>query len=309
MKQSDGWAFIVNPIAGAGYGAACEATVHEMMQRHGARGEVVLTESKGHATQLAESFARRGFPYIVGVGGDGTLSEVAQSLATHPEVTFGAVAAGTGNDFIHILGFPDRFEEQQWQALFAAETAAMDVGRCNGKLFINGMGLGFDAQVAYENYHMENGGEVRKGSKSKYTWHIVKNIFSYKERPMRVTMGGRTEERRSFLNTIANGRRLAGGLELTPRALANDGLLDYCSTDPLSVPMRLRELMSVSRHTHLADKVFHYTQTDRIEFAFDGEVPAHLDGELMFAQRFVVDVLPGALRSIYDPQGAHYFRI
>jgi diacylglycerol kinase (ATP) len=308
MTKGDGWAFIVNPIAGAGYGAGCAATVHEMMRLHHVKGEVVLTESKGHATQLADSFARRGFPYIVGVGGDGTLSEVAQALAVHPEVTFGAVAAGTGNDFIHILGFPDRFAEPQWKALFAAETAAMDVGRCNGKLFINGMGLGFDAQVAYENYHMENGGGVRTGNKSKYTWHIVKNIFSYRERPMRVTMGGKTEERRSFLNTIANGRRLAGGLELTPKAIANDGLLDYCSTDPLSVPMRLKELVSVSRHTHLADRVFHYAQTDRIEFAFDGEVPAHLDGELIFAQTFIVDVLPGALRSIYDPRGAHYFK-
>jgi diacylglycerol kinase (ATP) len=309
VKHSDGWAFIVNPIAGNGYGAACAATVREMMECHGARGELVLTEYKGHATELAGAYARKGFPFIVGVGGDGTLSEIAQALVTEPAVTFGAVAAGTGNDFIHILGFPDRFEEPQWRALFAGETAAMDVGRCNGKLFINGMGLGFDAQVAYENYHMEDGGEVRKGSKSKYTWHIVKNIFSYRERPMRVTVGGRTEERRSFLNTIANGRRLAGGLELTPRAIANDGLLDYCSTDPLSVPMRLRELMSVSRHTHLSDPVFHYLQTDKIEFAFDGEVPAHLDGELTFAQRFSVDVLPGALRSIYDPRGAHYFRI
>jgi diacylglycerol kinase (ATP) len=309
MKKTDGWVFIVNPVAGNGFGATQVDTVRQMMTRHGAAGEVVLTKSKGHATELAAQYADKGFPIIVGVGGDGTLSEIAQALVTRKGVTFGAVSAGTGNDFIHILGFPDRFEEPQWQALFAGTTAAMDVGRCNGKFFINGMGLGFDAQVAYENYHMEDGGEVRKGSKSKYTWHIVKNIFSYKERPMRVTVGGRTEERRSFLNTIANGRRLAGGLELTPRAIANDGLLDYCSTDPLSVPMRLRELMSVSRHTHLSDPVFHYLQTDKIEFAFDGEVPAHLDGELTFAERFSVDVLPGALHSIYDPNGAHYFTI
>jgi diacylglycerol kinase (ATP) len=184
----------------------------------------------------------------------------------------------------------------------------MDVGRCNGRHFVNGMGLGFDAQVAYDNYHMENGGEVRRGSKSKYTWHIVKNILVYRERPMRVTINGRTEVRRSFLNTIANGRRLAGGLMLTPRAMANDGLLDYCSTDPLSVPMRFRELISVSRHTHLQDKVFHYDQVSSIGFAFDGEVPAHLDGELIFAQEFKVDLIPGALRAIYDPAGDHYFR-
>ncbi len=128
----------------------------------------------------------------------------------------------------------------------------MDVGRCNGKYFINGMGLGFDAQVALDNYHMENGGGVRKGSKAKYTWHIVKNILFYKERPMRVTLEGRTVEQRSFLNTIANGRRLAGGIHITPKALADDGLLDVCMTDPLSVPMRFKELVSFQHQTHLS---------------------------------------------------------
>ena len=308
MKHDDGWVFIVNPVAGNGYGATCVATAKEMMERHGVGGEVALTRSKGHATELAAGFADRGFPFIVGVGGDGTLSEIAQALAGRTGITFGAVAAGTGNDFIHILGFPDRFADEQWRVLFEAATMDMDVGRCNGKYFINGMGLGFDAQVAFENYHMEDGGEVRGGSKSKYLWHIVKNILLYRERPMRVTMDGRTEERRSFLNTIANGRRLAGGLQVTPQALANDGLLDYCSTDPLSVPMRLRELMAVTKRTHVGRPEVHYVQTDRITFDFDTEVPAHLDGELIFSTRFQVDLLPCALRMIYDPAGDHYFK-
>jgi diacylglycerol kinase (ATP) len=309
MRRTDGWAFIVNPIAGNGYGASCADEARKMMKRHGASGEVALTRAKGHATELAAAFVEKGFPIIIGVGGDGTLSEIAQALVGRAGVTFGAVAAGTGNDFIHILGFPDRFADRQWQALFDGATADMDVGRCNGRHFINGMGLGFDAQVASENYHMENGGEVRKGSKAKYTWHIVKNILLYKEKPMRVTLFGRTEERRSFLNTIANGRRLAGGLQITPKAFANDGLLDYCSTDPLSVLMRFRELISVTKKTHLENPEVHYVQTDRIGFEFDGDVPAHLDGEVIFSPRFQIDVIPGALRTIYDPGGDHYFRL
>jgi diacylglycerol kinase (ATP) len=307
MRDTDGWVFIVNPIAGNGFGASCEATARAMMKAHGITGEVVLTRAKGHATELAARHARDGFRTIVGVGGDGTLGEVAQALVSHPEVAFGAVAAGTGNDFIHMLGFPDRFTEQDWTALFQGDTAPMDIGRCNGKFFINGMGLGFDAQVAYENYHMENGGEVRGGSKSKYTWHIVKNLVLYRERTMRVTIDGRTEERRSFLNTISNGRRIAGGLMLTPRALADDGMLDYCSTDVLSLPHRLRGLVAVSRHTHLSDPLFRYVQTARIDVEFDEEVPAHLDGELIFATRFAIDILPGAVHAIIKKAGGHYF--
>ncbi len=42
----------------------------------------------------------------------------------------------------------------------------MDVGTVNGMIFLNGMGLGFDAQVAAENY--TEPGKVKKGGKHKY---------------------------------------------------------------------------------------------------------------------------------------------
>jgi diacylglycerol kinase (ATP) len=307
MSRTDGWAFIVNPIAGNGFGAACVETVKKMMERYDVKGEVVLTRAKGHATELAASYVEKGFARIVGVGGDGTMSEIAQALVGRENIVFGAVAGGTGNDFIHILGFPDRFQEADWQALFQAIDMPMDVGRCNGRYFLNGMGLGFDAQVAFENYHMEDGGEVRAGSKSKYFRQIIKTILLYREKEMSMTMDGVTERRKSFLNTIANGRRLAGGFYLTPRAMADDGLLDVCLTDPLSLPMRFRELVSVMRRTHLKDPVVHYHQVARITVQFDAEVPAHLDGELVFASRFQIDVLPRALPVIVNPRGDCYF--
>jgi len=307
MKRTEGWVFIVNPIAGNGYAGSLVPTLKEMMGRHGADGEIVSTRGKGHATELAAEHAARGARRIVGVGGDGTLSEMAQALVGTKGVTFGAVAAGTGNDFIAVLGFPERFAPEDWDALFQAAETGMDVGRCNGRYFINGMGLGFDAQVAMDNFHMENGGEVKKGSKAKYTWQIVKNILFYHERPMRVTIEGRTVEQRSFLNTIANGRRLAGGIHITPKALADDGLLDVCMTDPLSVPMRFKELIHFQHQTHLADAVVHYHQVNRATFEFDEEAPAHLDGEVTFGRRYDIDILPKALRVIYKPNGPHWF--
>jgi len=308
MAGNDQWVFIVNPIAGNGYGAACASTVREMMTAHGARGELALTRAKGHATELAAAYAERGFTRIVAVGGDGTASETASALVGRKGVAFGIVGAGTGNDFIHILGFPDRFGEEDWKALFRCDTAAMDVGRCNGKYFFNGMGLGFDAQVAYENYKMNDGGGVKEGSKSKYMRQILKTIFLYKEIPMRFSIDGASENRKCFLNTISNGRRIAAGLYLTPKAIADDGLLDICLMDPLSIPGRLKELISVKKGTHLDDKPTHYHQASRITAEFDREVPAHLDGELTSASRFDIDLLPKALTVMINPAGDHYFR-
>ena len=307
MARTDGWAFVVNPISGNGYGAACATVIKDAMARHGVSGEIALTRAKGHAVELAASFAEKGFSPIIGVGGDGTIGEVGQALIGRPGVVFGGVPAGTGNDLVHIFGFQDRFKEQDWGTLFEATALPMDAGCCNGRYFFNGMGLGFDAQVAFENYHMDNGGGVRAGSRSKYFWHVLKTLHSYKEREMLITIEGRKEKRTCFLNTIANGRRLAGGFMITPKAMADDGLLDYCTADPLSLPMRVKGLATVMNGTHLHQSFIHYAQLPGMLIEFENEVPAHLDGEIIFASRFAISVAPGAVRAIINPKGDHYF--
>jgi diacylglycerol kinase family enzyme len=66
---------------------------------------------------------------------------------------------------------------------------------------------------------------------------------------------------------------------------------------------------AIKKHAHLENPAVHYVQSAKAAYQFDTEVPAHLDGELIFATAFDVDVLPGGLRSIIDPAGAHYFRL
>ncbi len=301
------WLFIINPVAGNGLAASYATTVQAMIERYQIPAEMIFTQRRGHATQLANDYVQQGFTHIVGVGGDGTFSEIIQALVHKPEVTFGAVSAGTGNDFIHILGFSDHFSDEDWEIFFEENTIQMDVGRCNDRYFINGMGLGFDAQVAFENYEAENSRAVKAGSKAKYWKHILKTLVTYKEQDMRVSYLDQARTTKSFLNTIAIGRRLAGGFYLTPSAIANDGLLDICMISQLSLSGRIKELLRVIKQAHIEDPVVNYFTTDRIVFEFDHEVPAHLDGEMYFGSRFEVSILPHHLKTIYNPYGNHFF--
>ena len=59
---------------------------------------------------------------------------------------------------------------------------------------------------------------------------IIAGMISlfFKEKKMTVTTENGTHETDCFINTIAVGRRFAGGFFLTPKAIANDGLLDVC---------------------------------------------------------------------------------
>ncbi len=133
------------------------------------------------------------------------------------------------------------------------------------------------------------------------------DLLFFKEKKMVVITNGQTIITDCFMNTIANGRRFAGGFYLTPEALANDGLLDVCAIKEISLPQRLKILLMVPKGTHINDKRVHYYKTEKLSLEFPSEVPFHVDGELFFAKDFEVTTLPGALNIIYNPEGSHYF--
>jgi diacylglycerol kinase (ATP) len=168
------------------------------------------------------------------------------------------------------------------------------------------MGLGFDAQVAAENY--TEPGKVKKGGKYKYIWHIVKTLLFFKEKRMTVITPEGKHETDCFINTMANGRRFAGGFFLTPRAIANDGLLDVCMIKKLSLFQRFVILLKVPKGTHINDPKVNYYQTPSIKLEFPQKVPFHVDGELFFSDKFDVSIIPGALKTIYNPDGNHFFK-
>lgn len=306
MSKEGKWVFIVNPVAGNGYALAFADELKNKIKQYNIDADIVFTERRGHATEISEKHAAQGYSFIIGVGGDGTFNEIAAPLLNRKNITAGLIPAGTGNDFIQILGFPGRFKDQDWEIFFNKNVIQMDVGRCNNMIFLNGMGLGFDAQVAAENY--TEPGEVKPGGKNKYIWQILKTLLFFKEKKMMVLADGKKSETDCFINTVANGRRFAGSFFLTPEAIANDGLLDVCSIKKLSLPQRLRILLMVPKGTHIFDKKVNYYKTGKLSLEFPETVPYHVDGELYFSQSFEIGVIPEALNIIYNPSGPHFFR-
>jgi YegS/Rv2252/BmrU family lipid kinase len=303
--MTDKWVFIVNPVAGSGSARSQLPVMEKMIGKHNIDAEVVTTRYKGHASELSAEYLDKGFRYFIGVGGDGTLNEIARPLINKPDIILGLIPAGTGNDFNQIPGFHDRFTESDWEVFFRKNIIAMDAGSVNGMIFLNGMGLGFDAQVASENYDSQ--GNAKEGGKNRYIWQIIKTLLFFREKRMIALTGNVSTETDCFINTIAIGRRFAGGFLLTPRALANDGLLDVCSIKRLSLPERFNILLKVPKGKHINDRRINYYQTPAISLEFPEAVPFHVDGELFFQKRFDVTLIPGALNIIYNPDGPHFF--
>jgi diacylglycerol kinase (ATP) len=304
--MTDKWVFIVNPVAGSGSAKSQLPKLEEIIRKNNLDAEIIFTRTKGHAAELSGISLEKGTRYIIGVGGDGTINEIARPLIGKPDVVLGLIPAGTGNDFIQILGFPNRFGEKDWDMFFQRNTISMDIGSVNGLIFLNGMGLGFDAQVAAENYTEQ--GNVKEGGKNRYIWHIIKTLLFFREKRMTVIQENVRQETDCFINTIAIGRRFAGGFLLTPKALANDGLLDVCSIKKLSLQERFRILLKVPAGKHVNDGRINYFQTPALTLEFPEPVPFHVDGELYFSDKFNVSIIPSGLKLIFNPDGPHFFR-
>ncbi len=305
MQADKKWGFIVNPVAGNGLAKTYLPLIEKHAKTRNLNYDIALTEYHNHAVELAHDFAVKGYKYIIAVGGDGTIHEAATGLLQHDhDAILGAIPAGSGNDIIPMLGFPHQFTDKDWDIFFNCNTVLSDVGVCNGHYFINGMGLGIDAQIAVSKTKAEE--DISKKHTS-YFSHIIKTIMTFKEEPFTLILGEEETNVNCLIYTIGNGRRFGGGYYLTPKAIANDSTFDICFADKLSILERILLLAKVPSGTHIKNKKVMYSQADRILLQFNTKVPYHLDGEIYYDEQFIVNILPQKLKLLYNPEGDHYF--
>jgi diacylglycerol kinase family enzyme len=116
--------------------------------------EVVETERRGHAIELARQARADGHEVVIALGGDGTVNEVVNGLLAEgprPDVPhLGVVPGGGGNVFARALGIP-RDPVEATGALLGAlrdgRRREIGLGRIDERWFTFNAGLGWDAEV------------------------------------------------------------------------------------------------------------------------------------------------------------------
>jgi diacylglycerol kinase family enzyme len=184
----------------------------------------------------------------------------------------------------------------------AGRTRAIDVGcivvESEGvgepieRSFINGLGMGMDAQVTVESdkLHYLSGPLVYYGG-------IAAAFFSYRAKPMRVQVEGLDVEQRLLFASIGNGRCQGGSFYITPQAQIDDGLLDLCMVEQMSLPRMLRALPLLTRGDHTRLPQVTMARATAIVVSSDWSFPVATDGEVVTnkARRVTVTVEPGAI--------------
>jgi diacylglycerol kinase family enzyme len=135
---------IVNPRAGQG------ETAEEVVRGAEARGVRVHVLGKGDDPA---GLARQAEADALGIaGGDGSLAPVAE-VALERGLPLVCVPLGTRNHFARDLGLDRDEPVAALDAFVDREERRIDVGRANGRLFLNNVSLGLYAQLVHGREH------------------------------------------------------------------------------------------------------------------------------------------------------------
>jgi diacylglycerol kinase (ATP) len=224
-------AVIINPISGGarpGAAASRAELAASLIERHGERADVFITERPAHARELAAIAVKQGARLVVAWGGDGTINEVATALA-FGDVPIGIVASGSGNGLATELGVAPRPELALTNAMKAAPFR-IDLGELGGRLFVNVAGVGIDASIAWQFNAAHNVGRGFRG----YLKIAARTLWSYEPRFYTITAGGRPRRLRAVLVVFANGAQYGNGARIAPDARIDDGQLDVVMVEEAS---------------------------------------------------------------------------
>ena len=195
-----------------------------------------------------------------------------------------------------LLYFQRRNLSEQVDNAIHGEARLIDAGLCNGRIFLNCLGIGFDGEVARE----INSVKWLSG-RMKYYWVVIKKILSYRSRVLEINWPGGHKHGRRFMVTAANGYRSGGGFKVAPEADWQDGLLELVIIDPLPVWKRFLYLPSIEKGTHLGLPFVVNSKVIQLIITSKESVAGHLDGELIEGNSFEISVM----RRRYQFRGLH----
>jgi diacylglycerol kinase (ATP) len=285
--------FIVNPVAGGGRPLRLLPKLRAFVRQRGVAAEFACTERPGHAVDLAKHAAEQGFAPVVGVGGDGTLHEIANGLlAASNSAPLAVVPSGAGNDFarcLGLLGSPDVALDVVWNGV----EQVVDVAACNGRYFLNVGGVGFDARVARTATRVRR--PLRIGFVP-YLVGILTELVRNTSDELVLHLDDRTMRRTCFMVAVANGRFYGGGMKICPGASRTDGLLDLCVVGDATRFEVLRLLPKVFSGGHAGHPKVEMLRARRVRLEGRSEVEVEVDGELVGLLPAQFEVMPSALR-------------
>jgi len=296
---------IVNPRSGGGISEKRWAAVVSAISDGMGSFDTRFTEAPGHARTLAHEEAIQGRKLVVALGGDGTISEVADGLvAAGRNTEMGVIPRGTGGDFRRSLGIENELLSAA-EHLRKSKARPVDVGRVSfvahdggesSRHFLNVTSVGFSSVVA----RRANQGTKRLGGRISFLSAVVNSLVTYDNAEVNISIdGGEPRRMTLLLAAVGNGRYFGGGMKICPEAFLDDGYFDFVTVGDLGRLEVLAKIHRIYSGNHLSMKEVRSIRCRQVQLTpvdAKGEIPLEIDGETPGRLPARFEMLPGALR-------------
>jgi diacylglycerol kinase (ATP) len=282
--------FIINPISGGKKKDKVPDLIEKNLDHSLFEPTIVITNRAYHGSKLAKNGVGE-FDTIVAVGGDGTVNEIASSIAG-TDTVMGILPFGSGNGLSRFLGIP-MDTEQAIKTLNQRRIEVIDAAKINRQWFFNMAGMGFDAHIS----------EVFAQDKTRgfgaYIKSSFREIINYKPEMYHLEIDGTHYDREAFMLSFANSSQYGNNAHVSPYASVQDGLLDVCIIKPFPLYTFIGMGLRMFLKTADKSKYVEIIRGREVRVKREKSGPVHLDGEpQIIGTEAEIQIVPHSLKII-----------
>lgn len=282
--------FIINPVSGGKKKDNVPQLVQESLDADLFEPTVVFTTGVMHASKLAADAVGH-YNYVIAVGGDGTVNEIASSIVG-TDTALGIIPFGSGNGLARFLKIPMDTSEAI-KTLNKEKIETIDSAKLNGQPFFNMAGMGFDAHISEVFSHDKTRGF------GAYIRSALHEIANYQSETYHLEIDDVAYEREAFMLSFANSSQYGNNAHVSPHASVQDGLIDICIIKPF--PLWRFPEMGFRMFTKTAEgsKYVQIIRGRHVMVKRSKGGPVHLDGEpQLLGTDAEINIIPKSLKII-----------
>ncbi|MFP4082756.1 MAG: diacylglycerol/lipid kinase family protein [Candidatus Aminicenantes bacterium] len=298
---------IVNPESNKGKTRKRWEQIKEALKSFLKEFKYEFTEKPFQAIEISRTAIKEGTELIVGVGGDGTMNEIANGFyenqkIINPKTVLGIVPSGTGCDFIRSLNISMNLKNAL-KVMTQAPSSWIDMGRVKFKdhhhtdqerFFLNVADFGIGGEVVRK----VNQNRMRRKASS-YLRCLVSTFMAYKNKKVSIIIDGKKLPLHEYLvGTISNGRIFGKGMKIAPDAKLDDGLFDVVLVKGMKALEFFKNVWKIYTGSHLSHPKISLIRGKKIEAypeAGEKDVLIELDGEQLGKLPATFEILPKSL--------------
>ena len=299
--------FIVNPAAGKGSAAKrIIPKIESYFSTHpDLSWEIYQTKEALDGKAYVESVAKTGEPVrFYACGGDGTLYEVVNGAYKYPNAAVGIIPLGSGNDFARIFGGSEKLFDIDAQV--NGETMPFDLIDAGGHVAINQCSMGLDVEVCAKQAYFKKLPGV--GGEFAYTMSLFYCLLRRLNSEFKIIIDDKeTYEGTMLFSLCASGRWYGGGYKGAPKAVPNDGLLDFIIVRKTVGRLKLAGLVGkYKRGEHLSWDFTTFVRGKKMQILSKNPAAVNVDGECDYVTESTFRLLEGALPLIVPDKAAYF---